>query len=97
MNRVELAQKVAAEHGLSQAAAERVLRTIVETIVTAVKKGGEVGILGFGTFKQVKRAARKARNPSTGEAIKVPARKIPKFVPGAPFRARVAGTNGKGK
>jgi len=38
MNRVEVAQKVAAEHGLSQAAAERVLRTIVETIVTTVKK-----------------------------------------------------------
>jgi DNA-binding protein HU-beta len=97
MNRVELAQKVAAEHGLSQAAAERVLRTIVETIVTTIKKGGEVGIVGFGTFKQVKRAARKGRNPSTGEAIKVRARKIPKFVAGAPFRALVAGTNGKGK
>jgi DNA-binding protein HU-beta len=97
MNRVELAQKVAAEHGLSQAAAERVLRTIIETIVTAVKKGGEVGIVGFGTFKQVKRAARKGRNPSTGEAVKVRARKIPKFVPGAPFRALVAGTNSKGK
>ena len=60
MNRVELARKVAAENALSQAAAERVLRTIVETIVTTVKKGGEVGIVGFGTFKQVKRAARKA-------------------------------------
>ena len=97
MNRKELAGRVATEHGLSQAAAERVLKTVVETIVTTVRKGGEVGIVGFGTFKQVKRAARKGRNPATGEAVKVAAKKIPKFVPGAPFKATVSGKNGKGK
>jgi DNA-binding protein HU-beta len=94
MNRKELAEKIATEHDLSQAAAERVLRTVVETIVTTVRKGGEVGIVGFGTFKQVKRAARKGVNLSTGKAMKIPAKKIPKFVPGAPFKAAVSG---KGK
>ncbi len=97
MNRVELARKVAAEHDLSQAEAERVLKTIVETIVTTVKKRGEVAILGFGTFKQVKRAARKGRNPATGESITVRAKRLPKFIPGAPFKAVVAGANVKTK
>jgi DNA-binding protein HU-beta len=97
MNRIELARKVAAAHDLSQAEAERVLKTIVETIVTTVKKRGEVGIVGFGTFKQVKRAARKGRNPATGESVKVRAKRLPKFVPGAPFKALVAGDAGKAK
>ena len=66
MNRVELARKVAAAHDLSQAEAKRVLKTIVETIVTTVKKQGYVGIVGFGTFKQVKRAARKGIRACSG-------------------------------
>jgi DNA-binding protein HU-beta len=71
--------------------------SFVETIVTTVRKGGEVGIVGFGTFKQVKRAARKARNPATGESIKLRAKKMPKFIPGAPFKAAVAGPAAKTK
>lgn len=97
MNRVELAQVVAAEHALSRATAERGLRTIVETIVTTVQEGGEVGIVGFGTFKQVNRAARKIRNPFTGKSVKVRAKMIPKFVPGAPFKTAATGTIAKKK
>lgn len=89
MNRLELVEKLAAEHELSRAQAGRVLKTVVDTIVTAVKKGDTVGIVGFGTFKQVARAARKGFNPQAGEAIKIPARKVPKFVPGAAFKAAV--------
>ena len=60
MNRIELVQTIATQHDLSKAEAARVLETITSAIVTAVKKGDTVQILGFGTFKQVARAARAA-------------------------------------
>ena len=94
MNRLELAQKIADEHGLSHAAAARILGTVTSTIMSTVKKGHTVGIVGFGTFRLVARAARKGYNPRAGEALKIPARKVPKFVPGTGFKdlvdARVA-------
>jgi DNA-binding protein HU-beta len=89
MNRVELIEKIATEHELTKAAAGRILETITSAIVTAVKKGDSVGLVGFGTFKQVSRAARKGFNPREGKAIKIPASKIPKFVPGSKFKAAV--------
>lgn len=89
MNRLELAEKIATKHGLSKAEAARILATITETIVTTVKKGGTVGIVGFGTFKQISRAARSGFNPSKGTKIKIPAGKVPKFVPGTGFKAAV--------
>lgn len=89
MNRLELAEKIATKHELSKAEAARILATITETIVATVKKGDTVGIVGFGTFKQVKRAARTGFNPSQGTKIKIPAGKVPKFVAGAGFKAAV--------
>ncbi|BAP89234.1 histone family protein DNA-binding protein [Burkholderiales bacterium GJ-E10] len=89
MNRLELAEKIAQEHDLSRAQAERILKTVTDTIVGVVKKGGTVGIVGFGTFKQTSRGARKGRNPATGEAVKIPARKVPKFLAGAGFKDAV--------
>lgn len=68
---------------------QRVLDTLIETIQTAVKKGDAVQLVGFGTFKSVKRAARTGKNPSTGAAIKIPASTVPKFVSGAKFKAVV--------
>lgn len=53
-----------------------------DTITNALKKGDEVGITGFGTFKVVKRAARQGINPKTGEKIQIPAAKKPKFTAG---------------
>ena len=85
MNRLELAEKIAKEHDLSRAQAARILATVTDTIVATVKKGGEVSIVGFGTFKQASRSARKGRNPSTGESVKIPARKVPKFKAGRSF------------
>lgn len=89
MNRLELAEKIATQHDLSKAEAARILATITDTIVATVKKGGTVGIVGFGTFRQVTRAARSGFNPSKGTKIKIPATKVPKFVPGAGFKAAV--------
>ncbi len=89
MNRIELLDKISAAHGVSRAEAGRILGTVLDSIVGAVKKGESVSLVGFGTFKQVARAARTARYPSTGATVKVPAAKLPKFTAGAAFKAAV--------
>lgn len=89
MNRIELVEKIATTHIVSKAEAARILETITGSIVAAVKKGDPVQLIGFGTFKQVARAARTGFNPQAGAAIKIAAQKVPKFVPGAAFKAAV--------
>ncbi len=89
MNRIELVEKIATSHNLSKAEAARILETVTSAIVTAVRKGDPVQLIGFGTFKQVARAARAGFNPQAGTKIKIAAQKVPKFVPGAAFRAAV--------
>lgn len=89
MNRVELVELIAAKHELSKAEAGRVLATVLDAIVTTVKKGDTVSLVGFGTFKQTARAARTGRNPATGDKIKIAAAKLPKFAAGAAFKAAV--------
>src|SRR3989344_1331434 len=87
MNRAELVEILASKNDLSKAAANAVLETLIDTIQTAVKKGDAVQLVGFGTFKSAKRAARTGKNPSTGAALKIPASTVQKFVAGAKFKA----------
>src|SRR3989344_609445 len=89
MNRAELVEILASKNDLSKAAANAVLETLIDTIQTAVKKGDAVQLVGFGTFKSAKRAARTGKNPSTGAALKIPASTVPKFVAGAKVKAVV--------
>ena len=89
MNRAELIEKLAADNELSKAAAGRVLDSLLNTVTTVVKKGDSVQLTGFGTFKSVKRAARKGYNPREGKPIKIAAGVVPKFVPGTKFKAAV--------
>jgi len=89
MNRIELVEKIATTHTLSKAEAARILETVTSTIVSAVKKGDPVQLIGFGTFKQVARAARSGFNPQVGTKIKIAAQKVPKFVPGSAFKAAI--------
>ena len=89
MNKADLIEKIATQHTLSKAEAGRVLGTVLDTIVAAVKKGDSVTIPGFGTFKQAARAARTGRNPATGDKLKIAASKLPKFTAGATFKAAV--------
>src|SRR5262245_46159303 len=89
MNKAELIDLIATSHELSKAEAGRVLNTVLEAVVTTVKKGGTVTIPGFGSFKQTSRAARTGRNPATGDKIKIAAAKLPKFTAGAAFKAAV--------
>lgn len=89
MNRAKLVEILASKNDLSKTAANAVLETLIDTIQTAVKKGDSVQLVGFGTFKSAKRAARTGKNPSTGTALKIPASTVPKFVAGAKFKAEV--------
>jgi DNA-binding protein HU-beta len=97
MNKSELIEAIAQSAELTKADAERTLNATIETVVKTVAKGDTVTLVGFGTFKSVKRAARTGRNPATGAALKIAASTSPKFTAGATFKAAVAGKNAKKK
>ncbi len=86
MNRFELVEKIVARHDISKAEAGRILNTVLEEVMEAVRKGDTLTLVGFGTFKLLKRPARNGRNPATGASIKIPATKLPKFIPGTAFK-----------
>lgn len=69
--------------------AQAALDCVISSITKALKKGEDVTLTGFGTFKVVKRKARKGRNPRTGEELKIKASKAPKFVAGKTLKATV--------
>lgn len=73
MNKGELIESIAEKTGLSKAKSGEYLETVLETVQHTLKKGGDVALTGFGTFKTVKKAARTGRNPKTGEPIKIAA------------------------
>ncbi|MFN2388131.1 MAG: HU family DNA-binding protein [Actinomycetota bacterium] len=91
MNKKELIDAVVASTGESRRVVQGVLDATIEQIEKNVKKGEKVTLPGFGTFSRRARAARTARNPRTGEAIKVKASKVPAFKPGAGFKDFVGG------
>jgi DNA-binding protein HU-beta len=82
VNKSDLVDAIAKSADISKAAAGRALDATVDSIKKALKKGDTVSLVGFGTFKVGKRAARTGRNPRTGEAIKIKAAKVPKFSAG---------------
>lgn len=81
MNKVDIANAVHAKLGGTKVQAEEVVDTVIDSIVSTLKKGGEVSVAGLGIFSTKTRAARQARNPRTGESIHVPAMRVPKFRP----------------
>ena len=91
MNKSELIEIIAKDADLSKAAAASALDAITGAIVKAVSKGDTATLIGFGTFKSSKRAARKGRNPATGAEIKIAASTVPRFTAGATIKAAVAG------
>ena len=97
MNKSELIEALSARTELSKAATGQALDALVEIITAAVSKGEDVALVGFGTFKAVKRAARLGRNPQTGKELKIAATTVPKFTAGATFKAAVAGKKAGGK
>ncbi|MDB5266740.1 MAG: HU family DNA-binding protein [Patescibacteria group bacterium] len=81
MNKALIVEAVHGKLGGTKVQAEEVVDTIIDSIVSSLKKGGEVSIAGLGIFSTKTRAARMARNPRTGESISVPAMRVPKFRP----------------
>lgn len=95
MNKAELIEIAAKEADISKAAAGKVLDGIMAAVVKTVSKGDTVTLVGFGTFKSAKRAARTGKNPKTGATIKIPATTVPKFSAGAGFKLAVSGKKAK--
>jgi DNA-binding protein HU-beta len=82
VNKNELIAQVAETAELSKVDAARAVDAVFDSIAAVLKNGDEVRLVGFGTFLVTKRAASEGRNPRTGETIKIPASKQPKFKPG---------------
>ena len=91
MNKTELVAALAAKTELSKKDAEKALNAVVETITEALKAGDKVALVGVGTFEAKERPARVARNPRTGEEIKVEASKPPAFKAGKALKDAVNG------
>ena len=89
MNKAELIDAVAEGSDISKAAATRAVDTVIEKITQALKQGDQVVIVGFGTFAVKARAARKGRNPQTGQSIDIPASNVPGFKAGKALKDAV--------
>ena len=79
MNKQDLIVKIASDFDLTKVKASNIVNTVFDTISAEIVFGNSVGIAGFGSFSVRDRAARTGRNPQTGEALAIPARKVPAF------------------
>ena len=86
ITKAELVAQVAAQAGTDKTTAAAVLNAFEETVYALVAQGDKVALTGFITFQQVAKAATTARNPRTGETVKVKAKKAPKVTIGASFK-----------
>ena len=91
MNKSELIAAVVKRADTSKAEAGRILDAVLAEIQKSLAEGDEVAVTGFGKFSVSKRAARQGRNPRTGAAVQIPARKAPRFSAGAGLKAAVNG------
>ncbi len=89
MNKGELVERIAKDAKLSKTQATSALNAALDGIQSALKKGGKVTLVGFGTFSVAKRKARTGRNPQTGGKLKIPARRVARFSPGAGLKSAV--------
>ena len=89
MNKGELIDKIAKDARISKVQASAALNSAIDGVTASLKKGGKVTLVGFGTFSVSSRKARSGRNPQTGEALKIPAKKVTKFVAGAELKKAV--------
>ena len=89
MNKNELIAQVADSAGLTKADATKAVDAVFDSITGALSKGGDVRLVGFGTFSVTQRAASTGRNPRTGETIQIAASKQPKFKAGKQLKDAV--------
>lgn len=90
MNRKELIESMSVKTGLSKKDAELALKAFVESVEETLMDGQKVALVGFGTFEPRERSERVGRNPKTGEAIHIPATRVPCFKAGKQFKEKVA-------
>ena len=91
MNKAELIEVLTEKLDTDRRHANDAVEHLIDAIVRAVQKGESVTITGFGVFERRRRAARVARNPRTGETVRVKPTSVPAFRPGAQFKAIVSG------
>ncbi len=89
MNKADLVDRISGACDMSKTQAASAIDTAVDSITAALKKGDRVALIGFGTFSVSQRKARNGRNPQTGATIKIAARKVAKFTPGADLKKAV--------
>ncbi len=90
MTKANLITEISEITGFSKADSTRALEGMLQSIQTELTKGNDVSITGFGTFGITQREAREGRNPRTGEALKIPAKKLPKFRAGKTLKEAIA-------
>ena len=91
MNKSELVAKIAEGADITKASAGRALDSLIGSVTTELASGGDVALVGFGTYKVNDRAARTGRNPQTGAEIQISAAKVPAFKAGKALKDAVNG------
>ena len=89
MNKTELIDAIANNAGISKVMARKALDGFIISVSQALKKGDKVALSGFGAFSVQEKAERMAKNPRTGEMVKVPAKKVVKFKAGSELSANL--------
>ncbi len=82
MTKADLVEKVAKEAEMTKKDAEKLVEIIFDSIISSLNEGEKIELRGFGSFRVRERNARKGRNPKTGEAVKIPAKRVAYFKPG---------------
>ncbi len=90
MNKTELIAAVAAKTEMTKKDAEKAVAAVLDTVAETLAAGEKVQLVGFGTFECREREARTAKNPRTGEAVEVPASRVPSFKAGQALKNKVA-------
>ncbi len=97
MNKAELIDQISKDASVTKTQANDMLDSFTNAVVSTLKKGDTVTLVGFGSFSVSQRAARNGRNPQTGATIKIKAAKVPKFKAGKDFKDKIGGSKTKAK
>ena len=89
MNKAELIEEVASQTGLAKRTSDKAVDAVVSAISDCLAKREKVTLVGFGTFGVRQRKARTGRNPQTGAALQIPAKRVAKFVAGKTLKEKV--------
>lgn len=89
MNKEQLVERVAGKTGQTKKMVLELVDAALDAVTTSLKKGEKVTLVGFGTFEVRHRKAREGRNPQTGAAIRIPAKRVPAFTAGKELKAAV--------